>query len=80
MHILHVDDNLSDIALLREALKSLSLSVEISVATTGEEALRILHRESPAVSGSPIDLILLDINLPRKNGFEVLAELQHDTG
>ena len=78
MHILHVEDNLGDIVLFREALRPLSLSVEISVATNGEEALRILHREAPAASGSPVDLILLDINLPRKNGFEVLAELQHD--
>lgn len=78
MHILHVEDNLADIVLFREALRSLSLTVEISVATTGEGALRILHHESPAASGSPVDLILLDLKLPRKNGFEVLAELQHD--
>ena len=69
MHILHVEDNLGDIVLFREALRPLSLSVEISVATNGEEALQILYRESPAASGSPIDLILLDINLPRKSGF-----------
>jgi CheY-like chemotaxis protein len=58
MHILHVEDNLGDIVLFREALRPFSLSVKISVATNGEEALRILHRESPAASGSPIDLIL----------------------
>lgn len=78
MHILHVEDNLADIVLFREALRSLSLSVELSVATNGEDALRMLHRESPAASGSPVELILLDLNLPRKSGFEVLAALQHD--
>lgn len=78
MHILHIEDNPGDIVLLREALRPLSLSVEISVARNGEEALRILHQEAPAASNSPIDLILLDIKLPRKNGFEVLAALQHD--
>jgi two-component system, chemotaxis family, response regulator Rcp1 len=78
MHILHVDDNLADIAFCRDVLKDLFLTVEISVATTGEEALQILHRESPAVSGSPVDLILLDLNIPSKSGFEVLAELQAD--
>ena len=78
MHILHVEDNLADIVLFRETLRSLSLSVELSVATNGEEALQILHRESPAASGSPVELILLDLKLPRKSGFEVLAALQHD--
>jgi CheY-like chemotaxis protein len=78
MHILHVEDNLADIVLFRETLRSLSLSVELSVATNGEEALQILHRESPAASDSPVDLILLDLKLPRKSGFEVLAALQHD--
>lgn len=78
MHILHVEDNTADIVLFREVLRSLSLAVEVSVATTGEDALRILHRESPAASDSPVDFILLDLNMPSKTGFEVLAELQHD--
>jgi len=79
MHILQVEDNPGDIVLFREALRPLSLSVEISVARNGEEALRILHQEAPAASSSPVDLILLDIKLPRENGFAVLAALQHDT-
>ena len=79
MHILQVEDNPGDIVLFREALRPLSLSVEISVARNGEEALRILHQEAPAASSSPVDLILLDIKLPRENDFAVLAALQHDT-
>jgi|SoiMethySBSTD1v2_1073268.scaffolds.fasta_scaffold354144_3 two-component system, chemotaxis family, response regulator Rcp1 len=78
MHILHVDDNPADVFLCRTVLQYLGFSVEISVATDGEEALQLIHGTSPARSGSPIDLILLDLNLPRKTGFEVLAELQQD--
>lgn len=78
MHILQVEDNAADIVLLREALKSLALSVEISVATNGEEALQMLRGEAPAAHSSPIELVLLDLKLPLKNGLEVLAALQQD--
>lgn len=61
MHILHVEDDPAGIFLVREILKSLAFSVEISVAANGEEALQILYRESFATSGSPVDLILLDL-------------------
>lgn len=78
MHILLVEDNPGDVTLFREALKEIALPVELSVATNGLEALQMLHGAAPAASDSPVDLIVLDLNLPRKNGFDVLAALQHD--
>src|SRR5262249_32828147 len=78
MHILLVDDNPGDIALCRVALKAAPYSVELSVAKHGVDALRMLRGELPLASTTPLALVLLDLNLPLKNGFEVLAELRRD--
>jgi two-component system, chemotaxis family, response regulator Rcp1 len=73
VHILLVEDNEGDIILTREALKDANIRNEVSVAMDGEQALRMLHEavELP-------DLILLDINLPRLSGLEVLASIKSD--
>jgi CheY-like chemotaxis protein len=75
--ILVVEDNQSDIELLRYFMRA-ATDVELVVANDGEEALRMLRGESP--SGTPLrpQLILLDLNLPRKDGREVLAEIKQD--
>ena len=76
MHILLVEDNPGDIELCRAALEMAPCSVELSVAKTGVDALRMLRGELPLATPTPLALVLLDLNLPLKNGFEVLAELR----
>ncbi len=75
--ILVVEDNQSDIELLRYFMRSGS-KVHLVVAADGVEALRMLRGESPYESPLHPELILLDLNLPRKDGREVLAEIKAD--
>lgn len=76
--VLVVEDNPSDIELLRYFLRSSPKHVSLVVAGDGVEALRMLRGEAPY--GTPLRpcLILLDLNLPRKDGREVLAEVKQD--
>lgn len=79
MEILLVEDNPGDVRLTQEALKDGRVDVKLTVASDGVEALDILHRRG-SHSGKPRpDLILLDLNLPRKNGREVLEEVKADS-
>jgi CheY-like chemotaxis protein len=78
MHILLAEDNPADISLFRFALKSLSLLIELSIASDGGKVLPMLRDASSSASASPIDLVLLDLNLPLKTGLEVLTELRQD--
>ena len=71
VQILLVEDNDGDIILTQEALKEGKIKNQISVARDGEEAINLLN----AASKLP-DLILLDINLPKLNGFEVLSAIK----
>ena len=74
--ILLIEDNPGDVELIREALQAGRLMNRISVAPDGEQALAFLNR-SLGFEHAPIpDLILLDLNLPKKNGFEVLKEVK----
>jgi two-component system, chemotaxis family, response regulator Rcp1 len=73
--ILLVEDSLSDIRLIREALKETPVLVDITVAHDGVEATDYLRKAETELAARP-DLILLDLNLPRKNGLEVLAEIK----
>lgn len=76
IHILLVDDNEGDILLTREALDDAAFINKISIANDGVEAIRFL-KERPVGEDAP-DLILLDINLPRMNGTEVLGIIKND--
>jgi two-component system, chemotaxis family, response regulator Rcp1 len=76
IHILLVDDNEGDILLTREALDDARIVNKISIAYDGLEAIRFLKKQ-PAGTNTP-DLILLDINLPKMNGTEVLAIIKND--
>ncbi len=75
LRILLVEDSPSDVRLIREALKETPVPVEITVAYDGVEAMNILQQSEAGKADRP-DLVLLDLNLPRKNGREVLAEVK----
>jgi CheY-like chemotaxis protein len=78
IEILLVEDNPGDVRLTREALKDAKVSNTLHVVEDGVAALDFLRR-SPPYDGAPRpDLILLDLNLPRKNGREVLADIKAD--
>ncbi|MBV8865440.1 MAG: response regulator [Acidobacteriaceae bacterium] len=75
LEVLLVEDSPSDVRLIREALKETPANVQITLAADGMEAMDYLHKSATGAVTHP-DLILLDLNLPRKNGREVLAEIK----
>lgn len=78
VEILLVDDNPGDVRLASEALQEAKIANHLTVAMDGSTALKILRRQSPFENAPRPDLILLDLNLPRKDGREVLAEIKQD--
>jgi two-component system, chemotaxis family, response regulator Rcp1 len=76
--ILLVEDNPGDADLAREALESNKMCNELQVVSDGEEAMAYLRREGKYADAWRPDLILLDLNLPKKDGREVLAEIKAD--
>ncbi|HVU57913.1 MAG TPA: response regulator [Puia sp.] len=78
IHILLVDDNEGDVLLTREALEEAKIVNRISVAYDGMQALSFLKKEPPYMGQDSPDLILLDINLPRMDGTELLGIIKHD--
>lgn len=75
LKLLLVEDCPSDVRLIREVLKEAKVPVHLSLAHDGVEALDYMRQTETGKAARP-DLILLDLNLPRKNGREVLAELK----
>ena len=78
IEILLVEDNPGDVRLTQEALGEAKVRNNLAVAKDGVEALAFLRREAPFVDAARPDLILLDLNLPRKDGREVLSEIKAD--
>jgi chemotaxis family two-component system response regulator Rcp1 len=78
INVLLVEDNPGDVRLTLEALKENRLHSNIHVAKDGEEAMAFLHQEESYTDAPRPDLVLLDLNLPRKDGREVLAEIKGD--
>jgi chemotaxis family two-component system response regulator Rcp1 len=78
LEILLVEDNPGDVRLTREALKEGPLEKNLSVAVDGVDAMSFLRREGAYAAVARPDMILLDLNLPRKDGREVLAEIKAD--
>jgi chemotaxis family two-component system response regulator Rcp1 len=76
--ILLVEDNAGDIRLIQEALKDGGITSHLSIARDGEQALAFLHKEGIYSKSPRPAFILLDLNLPRKDGREVLAEIKKD--
>lgn len=78
IEILLVEDNEGDVILTLEALEEARINNHIHVARDGEEALKFLKKQQPYSHSETPDIILLDINLPRKDGREVLSEIKND--
>jgi CheY-like chemotaxis protein len=78
IEILLVEDNPGDVRLTRETLKDLKIVNKVSVAEDGEKALAFLRGEGPYAEARRPDLILLDLNLPKVGGQEVLAVIKGD--
>jgi CheY-like chemotaxis protein len=78
IEILLVEDNPGDVRLTREALRDAKVRNHLSVAVDGAEAMAMLRREGKYRDTVRPDLIVLDLNLPRKSGREVLDEIKND--
>jgi chemotaxis family two-component system response regulator Rcp1 len=78
VQVLLVEDSPEDVLLTREALKDAEVKSELHVVDDGEKAMAFVRREGPYADAPRPDLVLLDLNLPRKDGREVLAEIKSD--
>lgn len=78
IHILLVEDNEGDIVLTMEALEEAKIFNNVSVVRDGQQAIEFLEKKDKFVDSNDPDLILLDINLPKKNGHEVLKYAKND--
>lgn len=80
IEILLVEDNPGDIELTKIALEENKLSNNLSVVQNGVDAMAYLRRQPPYQAATRPDVILLDLNLPKKDGREVLEEVKNDAG
>jgi chemotaxis family two-component system response regulator Rcp1 len=80
MEVLLVEDSPGDVRLTREAFTDAKVHINLHVASNGAEAMAFLTREGKYANVPRPDLILLDLNLPKKNGREVLAEIKDNPG
>lgn len=78
--ILMIDDDEEDFILVKEALESKGLKVDLYWAQDGDEAMNFLFRRGGYADARTPNLILLDLNMPGKNGFEVLRDLKANEG
>ncbi|MBI4458758.1 MAG: response regulator [Acidobacteria bacterium] len=78
IEVLLAEDNPGDVRLTREALNGSRIRINLSVAADGEEALAFLRRQGKYAGAARPQLVLLDLNMPKKDGREVLAEMKKD--
>jgi CheY-like chemotaxis protein len=78
IEVLLVEDSPGDVRLTREAFKDAKVHINMHVASDGAKAMAFLKREGEYASAPRPDLVLLDLNLPKKDGREVLAEIKED--
>ncbi|MDP2003911.1 MAG: response regulator [Desulfurivibrionaceae bacterium] len=76
--ILLVEDDPGDVELTKEGLQDAKMLVNLHVVDDGEKALKFLRKEEPYTNAARPDIILLDLNMPRKSGQEVLGEIKGD--
>jgi CheY-like chemotaxis protein len=77
LQVLLVEDNEGDVRLIKEAFNESKIDKIFSVAKDGEDALNYLYKRGKYAESIRPDIILLDINLPKKNGFEVLENIKN---
>jgi CheY-like chemotaxis protein len=78
LDVLLIEDNPGDVRLTREAFRDAETPIHLHVASDGVEAMAFLGRQGPHANAPRPDLILLDLNLPRMDGREVLAHIKED--
>lgn len=78
VNVLLVEDNPGDVRLTQEAFKEAKMSIKLDVTMDGAEAIKYLKKEGEYENVTTPDLILLDLNLPKKDGREVLKEVKTD--
>lgn len=78
INILLVEDSPADVRLTQEALKEEKMHIILHVVGDGVEAMQFLHRQGKFQNAARPDVILLDLNLPKKDGREVLKEIKSD--
>jgi len=76
--ILLVEDNVADIRLTKKVLQESKIVSSLDIVRDGAEAIDFLKKRGKFSNASKPNLILLDLNLPKRNGFEVLEEMKHD--
>lgn len=76
--VLLVEDNVADILLLEEAVADAGVELDLRTVHNGDDALAYLHRRPPFENAPRPAFILLDLNLPGKNGFDVLADIKRN--
>jgi two-component system response regulator len=78
VEVLFVEDDPADVELTREGLKDAKMMVNLNVVDDGVKAMKYLRKEEPYTDAATPDLIILDLNLPRMDGREVLREVKKD--
>ncbi|MBF2058469.1 MAG: response regulator [Cyanobacterium sp. T60_A2020_053] len=78
INILLVEDSRTDVILMKKMLSMLNTPSQVEVADDGVEAIAFLRKENKYQTKTRPDLIILDLNLPRKSGHEVLVEIKND--
>jgi chemotaxis family two-component system response regulator Rcp1 len=78
MEVLLVEDSPGDVRLTQEAFRDADMSIKLHVASDGVEAMAFLRQEGAHANAQRPDLILLDLNLPKMDGREVLAQIKGD--
>jgi two-component system response regulator len=78
IHVLLVEDDPGDVTLTKKLLEDVKIALHLDVVNDGVEAMAYLRREVPYADSIRPDLVLLDLNMPKKDGCTVLKELQQD--
>lgn len=78
IHVLLVEDNPGDVRLIREGFESVTFDTTFHTVSNGDAALEFLQEKVGGESGPDLDLVLLDLNLPRTSGFDVLETIRDD--